>query len=445
MKPLRRTPPNGACAPRSTIDHSPHKPRRSSLRAFVALTIGAFLYACAEAPDLGIPDEEPLSEVEAEVLDGASAASHGGRTVRRVSGNGQRGDPGEVLDDPFVAQVVDGSGRPIRGLLVNWFVSTGNGEVDNEWVRTDENGRVQARLTMGTDVTKQRTIARIDGARISFVATAEGSGGSSGPAGTVVVTPSELEVTQGESESLSATVYGSDGKVDGKASVRWSSSRTSVATVNSSGTVTALATGSAEITARSGDMGSKSTVRVVEGSSGGGSLSIARVSGNAQTGVVEEQLKEPLRVRVSNGSASPASGQKVKWSVIQGSGTVSETHTRTDQSGHAQSDFTLGSEEAAQKVRASVSDKRVTFTAMGQASGGGSGQLDLRRDGGNGQTGPVGEVLPQAMRVKLLDGSGDPIRGTIVEWSVEAGGGSVDNPITTTNEEGKAQIRMTLG
>lgn len=62
----------------------------------------------------------------------------------------------------------------------------------------------------------------------------------------VYVTPSSLSVMEGESKYLSATVYPSNASQ----SVTWSSSNTSVATVSSTGKVTAIQAGTATITVR---------------------------------------------------------------------------------------------------------------------------------------------------------------------------------------------------
>ena len=62
----------------------------------------------------------------------------------------------------------------------------------------------------------------------------------------VSVSPSSLSVTEGESKYLSATVYPSTASQ----SVTWSSSNTSVATISSTGKVTAIKAGTATMTAR---------------------------------------------------------------------------------------------------------------------------------------------------------------------------------------------------
>ena len=67
-----------------------------------------------------------------------------------------------------------------------------------------------------------------------------------------------LTLTEGDTQKLTTTVRPSDADV----TVTWSSSNTAVASVNSSGTVTARSKGTAVITAKAGDTSAKCTVTV---------------------------------------------------------------------------------------------------------------------------------------------------------------------------------------
>lgn len=79
-----------------------------------------------------------------------------------------------------------------------------------------------------------------------------------GPA-SVTVTPSEIEITEGQSYVLTASVQPSDAKYDG---ITWTSSNTSVAMVQE-GTVRGLKPGTAVITAKAGGVSGNATVTVI--------------------------------------------------------------------------------------------------------------------------------------------------------------------------------------
>jgi hypothetical protein len=64
---------------------------------------------------------------------------------------------------------------------------------------------------------------------------------------------------------------------------------------------------------------------------------------------------------------------------------------------------------------------------------------------GNGQTGTVGRALPMPLTMKVLDGSGNPVAGVAVSFTVNAGGGSLSATQTTTNSQGLAATTLTLG
>jgi len=83
----------------------------------------------------------------------------------------------------------------------------------------------------------------------------------------VTVSPTSLSLTAGQTGQLTATVQPSNAT---NKNVSWSSSNTSVATVNSSGLVTAVAAGSATITVTTQDGGKTATCAVTVTSSGGG-------------------------------------------------------------------------------------------------------------------------------------------------------------------------------
>lgn len=63
---------------------------------------------------------------------------------------------------------------------------------------------------------------------------------------------------------------------------------------------------------------------------------------------------------------------------------------------------------------------------------------------GDGQTGPVGEALPDPLRVVVTDEAGDPVNGVTVNWST-TNGGSFDEASSVTDLDGIASTIWTLG
>jgi len=66
-----------------------------------------------------------------------------------VSGDGQRGRPGEQLPDPLVARVENSRGRPVVGQIVNFRVVSGGGSVFAGAAISNRDGLVQELWTLG--------------------------------------------------------------------------------------------------------------------------------------------------------------------------------------------------------------------------------------------------------------------------------------------------------
>ncbi len=64
---------------------------------------------------------------------------------------------------------------------------------------------------------------------------------------------------------------------------------------------------------------------------------------------------------------------------------------------------------------------------------------------GNGQTGPIGGLLPQPLVVQVKDQSGTAIQGAIVSFAVMAGNGTPSAAADTTGADGYAQTTFRLG
>ncbi len=64
---------------------------------------------------------------------------------------------------------------------------------------------------------------------------------------------------------------------------------------------------------------------------------------------------------------------------------------------------------------------------------------------GNGQTGTVGTVLPDTLKVKVTDQNGNVVVGETISWTVTAGGGTVTPSSAAADANGIASTVWTLG
>ena len=197
--------------------------------------------------------------------------------------------------------------------------------------------------------------------------------------GSVTVAPGAATLMPGQTVQLAATVRDSDGNVLTDRTVAWSSSDATVATVSGSGLATAVADGTATITA------------AAEGQSGAANLTVSTpppasdslliVSGGGQTGLSSVPLPDSMVVFAKAADGSALVGATVTWSVSGGavstdgmgagegadgaqSASLAMTTTQTDANGRAMALLTPGSGGAT--VTATLSGApSVSFQATG--------------------------------------------------------------------------------
>ncbi len=254
---------------------------------------------------------------------------------------------------------------------------------------------------------------------------------------TVQLSQSSVALTAlGAQATLAATVKDQNDKNISPASVTWSSSADSVATVNSSGVVTAVAVGSATVTAASGSATGTATVTVTQEPA-----DVAVMGGDQQSAKVGETLSEELALQVNDAGGNPVSGADVAFTVSEGGGSVSDPTVQTDASGQASTTWTLGTEAGTQTVQATAGAVSGTFTATVEPDAADS----LVIVSGDGQTGFVGSKLPDPIVAAAVDQYGNGVSGILVAFQVESGGGSLDSSVVTTDAAGEARTGWTLG
>jgi hypothetical protein len=130
------------------------------------------LFGCGSG-DLTLPGDQPGLPTPA--------------SLEVVSGDGQRGEPGTVLQDPVVIRVLDDSSRPVRDTPVRFsFLGDLTGAaLDPPSILTDEAGRASAVVRLGEMLGEQVVVAEVVGAQVpdlraQVTAIAVGSDGDGG-------------------------------------------------------------------------------------------------------------------------------------------------------------------------------------------------------------------------------------------------------------------------
>ena len=146
----------------------------------------------------------------------------------------------------LVANPLDAAGQPLTGRTVTW--SSGSAGIAS----VSSAGVVTAVAAGSAVITA--TIDGVNGLATVVVNPA--------PPASVTVSPSSGTLTVGQTVTLGATVRDAAGNVIAGAMVTWSSSDAAIATVSSSGVVSAVAAGTATITATSGTASGTATITV---------------------------------------------------------------------------------------------------------------------------------------------------------------------------------------
>ncbi|MCL4706715.1 Ig-like domain-containing protein [bacterium] len=170
------------------------------------------------------------------------------------------------------------------------------------------------------------------------------------------------------------------------------------------------------------------------------------ISGNNQTGVILENLLQPLVVSVTDNDNRPVAGKPVKFEVTFGGGQVNGGQSATvnsDEFGQAKVTWRLGPSAGLNVARASgtnLSNSPIDFQA--QARTGLPANLVLVS--GNNVAGPVNQQVAVPQVVRVTDANGNGIDGVPVIFELVQGTGQLSNGFVTTETGGFASTQITF-
>jgi len=201
----------------------------------------------------------------------------------------------------------DANGNPLTGRAISWSSS------DN---------------TIGT-VNGSGLVTGVAAGSVTITATSEGKSGTASvtvagaPVASVTLAPASASLQAGQTQQLTATLKDANGNILTGRTVAWSSNNTSVATVSSSGLVTAKVAGSATITATSEGKSGTSALTVTPVPVA--SVTVAPASASVAVGATLQLTATP-----KDANGNPLTGRVVTWQSsnntiagVNGSGLVS--------------------------------------------------------------------------------------------------------------------------
>ena len=414
-------------------------------------------------------------------------------TLVKISGDNQQGVINTILGSSFVVEVRDESSDPLEGVAVTFSIIDGGGMLSAISTTTNANGRAESWLTLGSSVGTNTVSVSAAGIQEGVTFTAEAVAGPQPPSPPRDPPPSTattlVKISGDNQQGVVNTILGSPFVVE----VRDESSdpledvAVTFSIIAGGGTLSAISTttnanGRAESTLTLGSSVGTNTVSVSATGIQEGvtftaeavadpqptspppqpsqpTMTLVKISGDNQHGVVNTILGSPFVVEVRDKSSDPLEGVAVTFSIIAGGGTLSAISTMTDANGRAESWLTLGSSVGTNTVSVSAAgiQEGVTFTA--EAVAGPQPPSDppsppdpppstattLVKISGDNQHGVVNTILGSPFVVEVRDESSEPLEGVAVRFSIIAGGGTLSAISTTTDASGRAESWLTLG
>lgn len=299
----------------------------------------------------------------------------------------------------FVATVTDKHGAGLVGAWLHWTSS------DTMVATVDSMGVVVARAR-GTAVITATAGDRSAEARLVVAP----------KLARVALADSAVRVNEAGSRTVAARgVDARDHQVAG-VRIRWSSSDTSVAVVDTAGTIRGVAAGSATITARVDTLEARLPIVVDPAPH-----RLVVVAGDSQAAPAGKALPGTVAVRVEARRGRPLPGVPVRFTLRDG-GSLRVTNAESDSTGEVRAAWTLGASAGSQVLLATVDglDPPVALSADAEPSAD-----NVRITAFVGDTVEAGSSSAVAVHIRVTDSLGRLLAGLPVTWTAGDSGSIV--------------------
>ncbi len=403
--------------------------------------------------------------------------------LTKVSGDLQLASAATLLPTPLVVKVTDANNNPVSGVAVNFSIDAGGGSFNGASTaifRTDANGEAAAPYVTGPVAgvqNKVRTTADNNGQALqgsprvftintaSLKAMALVSGNNQiGVAGDPLVNAFKVVITDTLDKPVAQqdvvfTITEGNGKLNGGASpLTVKTDSTGAASVKLTlGNLPGV--NNNKVRAASAIAVSGSPIIFQASANAGAPFVLKEISGDSLSGVVNNPLPAPFVVKVTDKVNNALVDVDVIFEVTAGGGKINgatKDTIKTNAQGLAQVTLVAGSTSGLYnnqvRVRAfngtlELNNSPLTFVASVTPSK----ARAMNITAGNRQTGPAGEALANALRVRVVDAQGNPIKDHAVRFrSTAQANGSFGNTTTRdttaiSDANGFAQMKWFLG
>ena len=295
-----------------------------------------------------------------------------------VSGSDQSDLIGEALASPFVVEVLDQYGSPLKEVTVTFAVSSGSGSLGAATAMTGANGRAESTLTLGSEPGTNSVEVSVEGISQTVTFNAEANLPPPVPTVLSMVSGDNQEGMIGEALE---SPFVAEVRDQYNAPMEGVQVNFAVSAGGGSLSATRIDTnesGLAQSTLTLGQNTGINTVTVsVTGVQGQRTfnaegiripLAFWIISGFDQKGVTGEALANPFVVEVRDRAGEPLPEVEVTFTVTGGGGTLSATSEITDVNGRVEILLTLGPKQGRNTVEVAVTgiQEKQTISAIAE-------------------------------------------------------------------------------
>ena len=318
--------------------------------------------------------------------------------------------------------LTDAHGGVLPGVSVGWT------STDTSVASVDSGGTVVARATgaatvvaaVGGHIAQSRILVRPR------------------PAAIRIAGDTLLRVPEATGTRLVARVVDARGHSVPGQTVAWRSTDPGIASVDSAARLSSATSGHATLVASSGDLTAELPLEVYPVPA-----TITLLAGDGQHAPAGHRLPGTVKAQVVSRGGRPMAGVPVRFGVTEAAGRVDRGSDTSDVGGIVQAGWTLGARPGRQRITLGVDgDSSIATAVVADADPVPENtRISLR---GEMPSGRVGEALPAAVGIRVVDSAGAPVADVPVAWDAD-GGGSIADDAPRTDSLGEAAARWTLG
>ncbi|HSW51018.1 MAG TPA: hypothetical protein VLH09_12630 [Bryobacteraceae bacterium] len=168
--------------------------------------------------------------------------------------------------------------------------------------------------------------------------------------------------------------------------------------------------------------------------------SLAKISGDGQSAILNQAFGAPLVVEARNAQGQPVSGVPVIFTLVSGPATIGTASAATGANGRASTTVTAGATAGAVVVQATAGQFSATFNLTVSIP-----VSSLTKISGDGQVAVVNDAFSAPLVVELRDGQGSPVSGAAVTFTVVSGPATVQTATAVSGSNGRASTTVRAG